>query len=93
MRPGVKGAPALVVWLGGDRPDDARLAWAVEVSAPAPRAELTVHVDALSGAVLAVDDALRSRSGRGAGRTGAVESARSRNEPARGRPTSPASAQ
>ncbi|MCA9551137.1 MAG: M36 family metallopeptidase, partial [Myxococcales bacterium] len=62
---GVKGAPALVVWLGGDRPDDARLAWAVEVSAPAPRAELTVHVDALSGAVLAVDDALRFAEGEG----------------------------
>ncbi|MCB9649799.1 MAG: M36 family metallopeptidase [Deltaproteobacteria bacterium] len=62
---GVKGAPALVVWLGGDRPEDARLAWAVEVSTPAPRAELTVHVDALSGAVLAVDDALRFAEGEG----------------------------
>ena len=56
-------APSLEVWVGGDRPSDARLAFAVRVRAFAPRAELEIHVDATTGAVLAVDDEVRHADG------------------------------
>ena len=57
--------PSAHVWLGSDDPKDARLAWRVAVSNPQPRAELTFHLDAVSGAILAVDDAVQHAEGEG----------------------------
>ncbi|CAN0591353.1 unnamed protein product, partial [Laminaria digitata] len=48
-----------------DDPKDARLAWRVAVSNPQPRAELTFHLDAVTGVILAVDDAVQHAEGEG----------------------------
>lgn len=58
----LKRAPQLVIWAGDI---DARLSWDVLVSSQSPRAELTFHIDAVDGRILAVDDAVRHAEGEG----------------------------
>lgn len=60
----VAGA-ALEVWTAGDRPEDARLAYAVRTRSEVPPSELTFHVDANDGTILAVDDEVRFADGEG----------------------------
>lgn len=59
------GAARRAIWVPEDEPADARLVWEVPVSSAAPRAELTVHVDAQTGAILAAADAVRHADGEG----------------------------
>lgn len=55
----LKTAATLEIWTSSDHPEDARLAYKVHASAFQPRAELTFHLDAATGEVLGVDDAVR----------------------------------
>lgn len=58
-------AGALEVWAPSDQPEDARLAFAVKTRSMSPRTELTFHVDAKTGAILAADDQIRWADGEG----------------------------
>ncbi len=58
----LKGEAELVIWTGKA---GARLSWAVKVSSRSPRAELTLYIDAGSGEILAVDDAVHYAEGEG----------------------------
>lgn len=59
------GEPSLEIWVPSDAPSDARLSYAVKTRSMSPRSELTFHVDALTGALLAGDDQIRYADGEG----------------------------
>lgn len=54
----------LVIWAPADDATGAALAWVVRTRSESPRTELSMYVDAPTGATLAVDDAVRWAEGR-----------------------------
>jgi hypothetical protein len=56
---------SLEIWTASDRAEDARPAYRVRTRSFSPRTELTVHVDAQSGRILAADDDVRWADGEG----------------------------